>query len=103
MKDLTSPALIKLKGVLFLVLGLLAGGLLVVQYPDWKTAALLTICVWAFCRCYYFAFYVIEHYVDPGYKFAGIGSALRYLLGRKSPASGKQEPADKPDESPPAH
>ncbi len=102
MKDLTSPALIKLKGVLFLVLGLLSGGLLVVQYPDWKTAALLAICIWAFCRCYYFAFYVIEHYVDPEYKFAGIGSALRYLLRVKSPAAGKDEPYNKPEAPPPS-
>lgn len=102
MKDLTSPALIKLKGVLFLILGLFSGGLLVVQYPDWKTAVLLAICIWAFCRCYYFAFYVIEHYVDPGYKFAGIGSALRYLLGRKSPASVKPEPSNEPGAPPPS-
>lgn len=102
MKDLTSPALIKLKAILFLVLGLLSGGLLVVQSPDWKTAALLAVCVWAFCRCYYFAFYVIEHYVDPGYKFAGIGSALRYLLSGKSPAPEKHEPLSKPDASPPS-
>jgi hypothetical protein len=102
MKDLTSPALIKLKGALFLFLGLLSGGLLVVQYPDWKTAALLAICVWAFCRCYYFAFYVIEHYVDPGYKFAGIGSALRYLLSGKSPAPGQRETSGKPESPPPS-
>ncbi|CAN5722168.1 hypothetical protein BH11VER1_BH11VER1_21110 [soil metagenome] len=101
MKDLTSPALIKLKGMLFLLLGLLSGGLLLVQYPDWKTAVLLAICIWAFCRCYYFAFYVIEHYVDPGYKFAGIGSALRYLLGAKPPASGKHGPSSNPDDAPP--
>lgn len=102
MKDLTSPALIKLKGVLFLALGLLSGGLLVMQHPDWKTALLLAICVWAFCRCYYFVFYVIEHYVDPGYKFAGIGSALRYLLSGKAPTSAKHEPSSNPDAQPPA-
>lgn len=101
MKDLTSPSLIKLKGVLFLVLGLLSGGLLVVQYPDWKTAALLTICIWAFCRCYYFAFYVIEHYVDPGYKFAGIGSAFRYLLGNKPIVPDAPVTADETDPTPP--
>jgi hypothetical protein len=49
-----------------------------------KTALLLGITVWAFCRAYYFAFYVIERYVDPGYRFAGLLSLLRYIYGRKS-------------------
>ncbi len=32
---------------------------------------MLTIAIWAF-RCeYYFMFYVIEHYVDPAFKFVG--------------------------------
>ena len=45
-----------------------------------KVAVLLAIAIWSFCRRYYFAFYVIEHYVDPGYKFAGLGSFAMYLL-----------------------
>lgn len=87
MQDLTSPAAIKLKGVLFVVLGLLAGVLLWIELPTWKTAALLAVCVWAFCRAYYFAFYVIEKYVDPQFKFAGLWSAVRYLAGRKADVS----------------
>jgi hypothetical protein len=31
-------------------------------------------------RAYYFAFYVIQHYVDPGYRFSGLFSFLRYFL-----------------------
>jgi hypothetical protein len=27
-------------------------------------------------------FYVIERYIDPSYRFSGVLSALRYLLGR---------------------
>jgi hypothetical protein len=27
---------------------------------------------WGFCRAYYFAVYVIEHYIDPGRKYAGL-------------------------------
>ena len=45
-------------------------------------ALLLAICVWSFCRAYYFAFYVIQHYVDPGYKFAGLLDFLRYAWRR---------------------
>lgn len=84
MPDLTDPRAIKLKGALFLVTGILSAGLLLVETPKWRTALLLGICVWSFCRLYYFAFYVIERYVDPGYRFAGLGSFLRYLLRRKS-------------------
>ena len=84
MRDITNPGWIKLKGVLFLVIGLLAAGLLLIEYPNFKTAALLAISVWCFCRFYYFAFYVIEHYVDPGYRFSGLCSFLVYLLSRKS-------------------
>jgi hypothetical protein len=29
--------------------------------------------IWSFARAYYFAFYVIEHYVDGSYRFAGLG------------------------------
>jgi hypothetical protein len=39
-----------------------------------------------FCRSYYFAFYVIERYVDPGYRFSGLGSFVLYVVrGRKPP------------------
>lgn len=78
--DLKSPRLIWIKGLLFCVLGVLAAAVLLVRRLDWVDAALLLITVWSFCRAYYFAFYVIEHYVDPGYRFDGLGSFLRYAL-----------------------
>ncbi len=83
MRDLTSATAIKLKGVLFVVMGLLSGALLWIDLPTWRTAVLLGVCVWAFCRAYYFAFYVIEKYVDPQFKFAGLWSAVRYLMKRQ--------------------
>jgi hypothetical protein len=83
MKDLTNPKWIKLKGLLFLLIGLLASVLLLVEYPHWKVRVLLAIAIWCFCRFYYFAFYVIEHYVDPGYRFSGLWSFAQYLLSRK--------------------
>ena len=84
MGDLRNPKLIYAKGFLFLLLGLLAAGTLVLLHPDWRTAALIALAVWSFARFYYFAFYVIEHYVDPGFKFAGLGSFVSYLLRKKS-------------------
>lgn len=80
MKDLTKPGWIKLKGGLFLLLGIFAATLLILEHPTLKVAFLLVLAIWSFCRVYYFAFYVIEHYVDASYRFAGLGSFLRYLI-----------------------
>jgi len=82
MKDLSNPFWIKLKGALFLLLGIAAAVLLWLEHPTLKAALLLALAVWCFCRAYYFAFYVIEHYVDPSYKFSGLLSFLRYLCKR---------------------
>jgi hypothetical protein len=83
MGDLTNPKVIKLKGALFFLAGVLAAALLLIDTPTWRTAALLAIAIWSFCRFYYFAFYVIEHYVDPSYRFAGLGAFLRYCWRRR--------------------
>jgi hypothetical protein len=83
MKDITSPIWIKVKGFLFLLLGILASVLLILDNPTWKAVLLLALAVWCYCRFYYFAFYVIEHYVDPNFKFSGLISLLRHLLQRR--------------------
>jgi hypothetical protein len=58
MRDLTDSRWIKIKGLLFLVIGVIAAVLLWLESPTWKTALLLALVIWSFCRCYYFAFYV---------------------------------------------
>ena len=83
MADITNPKLIYAKGFLFLLCGLVASGLLLLEAPTLKVAFLLVVAIWSFARFYYFAFYVIQHYVDPSYRFAGLGSFFRYLLRRK--------------------
>ena len=83
MKDLTSAAWIKMKGLLFLLIGMAATFLILLENPTWKTAILLALAIWGFCRFYYFAFYVIEKYVDPGYKFSGLISFARYWFRRR--------------------
>lgn len=83
MGDITNPKLIYLKGFLFLLAGALAAAALLLEHPTLKTAFLLGLAVWCFARFYYFAFYVIEHYVDSGYRFAGLGSFALYLLRRR--------------------
>ena len=82
MKDLTSAFWIKVKGLLFLVIGIAAAVFLLLDNLKWQTAVLLAMTIWSFCRFYYFAFYVIEKYVDPGYKFSGLITFARYLLQR---------------------
>lgn len=79
MTDLKSPTLIYAKGFLFLLTGCAAAGLLLAEAPTLRVAVLLAIAIWSFCRFYYFCFYVIEHYVDPSYKFAGLTSFAAYL------------------------
>src|SRR5262249_59430696 len=86
MADITNPKLIYVKGFLFLLMGLIASGLILLERPTLTMALLLAIAVWSFARFYYFAFYVIEHYVDPGYRFSGLWSFARYLLGKRRPA-----------------
>lgn len=83
MKDLTNPAWIKAKGFLFLVLGLSSATLLFFERPSLRVAALLLLVVWSFCRFYYFAFYVLERYVDPTYRFSGLLSLAHYLPGKQ--------------------
>jgi hypothetical protein len=80
MKDLTNQFWIKLKGILFLLVGIISAALLILETPSLRVAVLLAISIWCFCRFYYFAFYVIEHYVDPGYHFSGLWSFARYLF-----------------------
>ena len=83
MGDLTDPRLIYLKGVLFLLVGAMASAALLAEHPTVKVALLLGVAVWSFARFYYFAFYVIEHYVDSSYRFSGLGSFVIYLLRKR--------------------
>jgi len=86
-RNLTDPRLIKIKGLLFLLIGLVASLLLILEQPTFQTGLLLAIAVWCFCRFYYFAFYVIEHYVDGAYRFSGLWSFARYLMRRAKRAT----------------
>jgi len=82
-KELTNPRWIIAKGFLFLFLGLLSGALLLLEHLSIKTVVLLAVTVWSFCRFYYFAFYVLERYVDTRYKFSGLLSMMRYVFLRR--------------------
>jgi hypothetical protein len=80
MGDIQDPRVLWLKFGLFVLLGLIAAGGALVLFPSLQLAGLMAIAIWAFCRAYYFAFYVIEHYIDPGFRFAGLASLARYAV-----------------------
>lgn len=82
--DLTSGKAIVLKGLLFLLIGLLAAGMNLLDGRLSVRAASLLICIWAMCRFYYFLFYVLEKYVDPSLRYAGIFSLLKAIRRRKA-------------------
>jgi hypothetical protein len=83
MGDLRDTRLMYAKAGLFVLGGLAASTLVLLECPSLRVAALLTVAIWCFARAYYFAFYVIERYIDPGYRFSGLWSLGRYLLRRK--------------------
>lgn len=87
--DIKSARLLYLKGLLFLVLGVMASVNILLLLPRWDVLASLALAIWAFSRSYYFAFYVIELYIDPHFKFAGLSSVARYLSNR--PPSARAE------------
>ena len=99
MADLKDSRLIYLKGFLFLGGGCLASALLLADQPTLKVAFLLAVAVWCFARCYYFAFYVIEHYVDSQFRFAGLWAFAKYLVRRRSkePHDNSSSTATRPD------
>ena len=82
MRDLYSLRWMWVKVVLFLAIGVISSALyLDGSVPgDLRIAVLLVLAIWSFCRAYYFAFYVIEHYVDPSFRFSGLWSVLRHDL-----------------------
>jgi hypothetical protein len=82
--DITNVKLLWAKGVLFLLIGVVSSILLVLESPSLRIALLLVLAIWGFCRAYYFAFYVIEHYADPSYRFSGLISFIGYAWRRRS-------------------
>ena len=83
MGDLRSKRLIIVKGFLFLFAGIVAAATLLGENFTARNALLLAIAIWSFCRFYYFAFYVIEHYVDSTYKFSSLWAFARYWFAKR--------------------
>lgn len=83
MSDLESKRWIVAKGLMFLGIAVAAAALMLFESPSALTAVLLVLLVWAACRFYYFLFYVLERYVDPRLRYAGIIALLRSILSKR--------------------
>ena len=68
---------------MLMFVGIASSVLLLVETPTLRCGVLLALTVWSFCRAYYFAFYVIEHYIDSSYRFSGLLSFCGYLFQRR--------------------
>lgn len=82
MSDLKSEKWLWAKGVMFAIIGCLALGLLLAEIATPKHKLLIILAIWGFCRVYYFAFYVIEKYADPSFRFAGLLYVPQYVYRR---------------------
>ena len=82
MTDLTSKGWIVAKGAMFAMIAALTAALILAELPSLRIVLLLIVLVWAACRFYYFLFYVLERYVDPALRYAGIWSLLGTLMRR---------------------
>ena len=91
MSNIQDPRLLWLKGGLFVLLGLISLGLVVLLSGNFFVVLATLIAIWAFCRAYYFAFYVVERYIDRRYRFAGLTSVLNYWLSTKLPRFDERE------------
>ena len=84
MGDPKDPRLMWLKFWLLLIIGVPSPPRsLLCEAPHWRVAVYLALTVWAFCRAYYFTFYVIKHYIEPNYRFAGLLAFVQYLFRRR--------------------
>ena len=83
MREIKNPKVIWAKGLLFLATGITAAVLLLLENPSFRSGLLLGVAIWAFCRFYYFAFYVISQYVDASYRYSGLLSLASYLLRKR--------------------
>jgi len=79
-RDLKNVAVIKAKGLLFALIGLIASSIIIVGQPNLQTILLLAVAIWAWCRFYYFLFYVLENYAGRKRPYAGVLDAIKSIF-----------------------
>ena len=82
-KDIKNPVALKAKGLCFALVGILSSAILISQLPHWSYIAMFLITIWAWCRFYYFLFYVLEHYAGRKRPYAGVLDALTAIFRRE--------------------
>ena len=83
MTDLQSKKWIVAKGIMFAGIAGATAALILIELPSVKLAVQLLLLVWASCRFYYFLFYVLERYVDPTMRYAGLFDLLMGMRQRR--------------------
>ena len=83
MADIKQVWLLYLKAFLLFLTGFISSLLLVFLNFNFKTIGLLLLAIWGFCRAYYFAFYVIQHYIDSNFKYSGLIDFAKYQIKKK--------------------
>jgi hypothetical protein len=83
MADLKNKNVIIIKGLLFLLMAVIAFTAIFCLAPNWRTVVLLLVLIWSSARFYYFLFYVLYAYVDSRYKYAGIVALLKSLVRKR--------------------
>ncbi len=73
------PHWIFVKGALFAVILAMSTALIILESRMLMRTLLAPVVIWSSARLYYFMFYVIERYIEPNYKFAGIYSCIQYF------------------------
>ena len=78
-----------IKAILFFVIGII-GILFMIIIRDFNLlfTILLFLTLWAWCRVYYFGFYIIHKFFDPEYKFNGLFHFFLYLMGLEKKVRG---------------
>jgi len=87
MADLKNPKWMYAKALMLLGIGVMTFFLLLLPQELWAKILLQTLMIWAFSRAYYFAFYVVEHYIDDDYRFSGLLNFFQYVLRQRNNGS----------------
>ena len=83
MKDLQSKNWIVAKGIAFAGIAIASAVMVLLESASVRTAVLVVVLVWSACRFYYFLFYVLERYVDPRLRYAGILALIRTIIAKR--------------------
>ena len=91
-RDLPVPWMF-VKAGLFVLLGGLAATCLLLQHPAWTTATCIAALTWAAARAYFFAFHVVQHWIDPEFRCRGLVHFFSWCwrrLRERCPRSARQ-------------